>query len=162
MRTFPNARGATTLRWFALALVLLALAFALMSLWPDAAFAASAPRCSGASCRGKYPAAMGCTADAVTLAIKPQPGTAAAGYYQFTKLRYSLRCNAYWSQVNSRLAAGDILYTSAWIQGHRSATAVKKNGALIVNSRMWSGPSVACGVSVWKADPSYVVEGCAP
>lgn len=162
MSTLSNARNVAAWRWFALALALLALMLALLALWPDAASAAGVPRCYGASCRGKYPAAMGCTADAVTLAIKPQPGTASAGYYQFTKLRFSRGCNAYWSQVNSRLAPGDILYTAAWIQGHRSATQVKKNGAMIVNSRMWSGPSVACGVSVWKDDPSYVVEGCAP
>lgn len=143
-------------RWLAVIAVLV-----LLAALPQISSAAGGPRCRGASCRGKNPQAMGCSRDAITLDITPKPGTAGAGYNQYTELRYSPRCNAYWSRVRSRLQGGDILFTRAAIQGHTKQTRVVNNGGKRAISRMWTGPAVACGVSVSKTDPSYVPVGCA-
>ncbi|MBX7236570.1 MAG: YjfA family protein [Caldilineales bacterium] len=145
-------------RWLALAAIAVAM---LMAALPQIADAASGPRCRGVSCRGKNPQTMGCSRDAVTLDITPKPGTAGAGYNQYTELRYSRRCQAYWSRVRSRLPAGSIVFTRAAIKGHTQQTRVVNPGGTQAISRMWTGPAVACGVSVAKSDPSYMPVGCA-
>lgn len=142
-------------------IIALLLAMVLVAVAPTA-FAAGGPSCWGATCRGKAPQANGCSHDAVTLAKIPHPGTASAGYYQYTELRYSPACHAYWSRVTSRLSPSDIKYTRAAIQGHVSSTRVVNYGSVQAISKMWTGPATACGVSVSKSDPSYVYVGCAP
>ncbi len=117
--------------------------------------------CYGATCRGKDPQVMGCATDAVTLAVRPYPGTASAGYNQDVELRYSAACNARWARVTSRLAAGQIVYTTAYIAFH-PLTRVTRYGARVVWSRMWSGLAQGCGVSVWTGDPTYKPANCAP
>ncbi len=141
--------------------IALLLGVVLLAVAP-AAFAGGGPLCYGATCRGKTPQSQGCSYDAVTLAKVPKPGTASAGAQQYTELRYSKACHAYWSRVTSRLSAGDILYTRASIQGHVTATRVTNYGGSQAISKMWTGPAVACGTSVSKSDPSYIWVGCAP
>jgi len=140
-----------------------ALALLLLLLTP-AGGSAHGPECSGTSCRGLDPVAAGCGGDAVTLAVLPHPGTASAGFLEVTELRASARCHARWSRVTSRLVTSDIKWTSAWMAGHWASTHLARFGAAgtRVWSRMWSGPVSACGVSVAKSDPSYVVPACAP
>jgi hypothetical protein len=140
-----------------------AIALFLVILTPNIA-AAHGPECSGASCRGLDPVATGCSRDAVTLATIPHPGTASAGFLEVTELRGSARCHARWARVTSRLSASAIKWSSAWMAGHWLATHKARFGAAgtIVWSRMWSGPVGACGVSVAKSDPSYIVPACAP
>ena len=105
---------------------------------------------------------MGCSIDAVTLAEIPHPGTASAGYYQVVELRYSEMCDASWAKVTSRLEKDDILFTRASVQGRWAATRVIGYGKRVVVSRMWPGrDNTACGVSVWRAEPSYRAVGCA-
>lgn len=154
---------AHTRAWHWLALMALAVLASLMVMaaLPQLSNAHAGPLCRGASCRGKNPQAMGCSRDAVTLDITPKPGTAGAGYNQFTELRYSRRCNAYWSRVRSRLEGSDIRFTRAAVRGHISQTRVVQWGGSIAISRMWTGPAVACGVSVSKTDPGYLPVGCA-
>ena len=139
------------------------LALLLLLLTPAGA-SAHGPECSGRSCRGLDPEASGCSRDAVTLAVLPHPGTASAGFLEVTELRGSARCGARWARVTSRLVTADILWTSAWMAGHWFSTHVTRFGAAGARiwSRMWSGPVSACGVSVAKSDPSYVVRACAP
>ncbi|MEP7200778.1 MAG: DUF2690 domain-containing protein [Chloroflexota bacterium] len=150
-------------RLFASVVVALLVSVCLFMLTPFNA-AAGGPGCYGAGCRNKDPQAMGCHADAVTLAIIPHPGTASAGYQQFTELRYSKACNARWSRVVSRLTPSDIYYTGAWVAGHWITThrTIFGAGGGLVWSRMWSGSVSACGVSVSNTDPTYKVIGCAP
>jgi hypothetical protein len=135
----------------------------LLLLTPSGA-SADGPGCSGRSCRGLDPEATGCSRDAVTLAVLPHPGTASAGFLEVTELRGSARCNARWARVTSRLVTTEIKWTSAWIAGHWFSTHVTRFGAAGARiwSRMWSAPATACGVSVAKSDPSYVVRACAP
>ncbi len=155
-----NRRASTRLLTRTLIIALL-LAVVLVAVAP-AAFANGGPSCWGASCRGKAPQANGCSHDAITLATKPHPGTAGAGFNQVTELRYSPACHAYWSRVKSRLAPGDIKFTRAAIQGHVSHTRVVNWGSWLAISKMWTGPATACGVSVSKSDPWYIPVGCAP
>jgi hypothetical protein len=155
-----NRRTSTRLLTRTLIIALL-LAAVLVAVAP-AAFANGGPSCWGASCRGKAPQANGCSHDAITLATTPHPGTAGAGYNQFTELRYSPACHAYWSRVTSRLAHGDIKFTRASIQGHVPATRVTNWGSSQAISKMWTRPATACGVSVSKSDPGYMPVGCAP
>ena len=140
-----------------------ALALLLLLLTPAGA-SAHGPECSGTSCRGLDPVATGCSRDAVTLAIRPHPGTASAGFLEVTELRGSARCHARWARVTSRLVSADIKWTSAWMDGHWFSTHTTRFGAAGARiwSRMWSGPVSACGVSVAMSDPSYVVRACAP
>ncbi len=141
--------------------IALLLGVVLLAVAP-AAFAGGGPLCHGATCRGKSPQAQGCSHDAVTLAKWPQPGTASAGANQYTELRYSAACHAYWSRVTAKSYLGPFLYTRASIQGHVTATRVTNYGSSQAISKMWTGPAVACGVSVEKSDPSYVPVTCAP
>ena len=136
----------------------------LMLLLTPAGASAHGPECSGRSCRGLDPVATGCSRDAVTLAVLPHPGTASAGFLEVTELRGSASCRARWARVTSRLVSTDIKWTSVWMAGHWFSTHVARFGAAgaRVWSRMWSGPVSACGVSVAKSDPSYVVPACAP
>ena len=142
---------------------ILGIVFLLMGFAPGAALAANPSRvgCVGAGCRGKDPQVMGCDSDAMTVAISPQPGTAGAGWQEVVELRYSRRCNARWSRVTSRLAAGQIVYTTAYIAGYPS-TRRTVNGAKVVWSRMWSSAIKACGNSIWSGDPSYKPVHCTP
>ncbi len=150
-------------KWFMSVLPALLIGVCLFMLTPFSADAGG-PGCYGTGCRNKDPQVMGCHADAVTLAIIPHPGTASAGYQQFTELRYSTACNARWSRVTSRLATSDINYTGAWVAGHWITThkTVFGAGGGLVWSRMWNGWVSACGVSVSNGDPTYKVIGCAP
>ncbi|RME85159.1 MAG: DUF2690 domain-containing protein [Caldilineae bacterium] len=140
--------------------VLLIVAVVVLAGLPVQAEAGRYPTCHGRSCRGKSPVRTGCNRDAVTIDIVPKPGTASAGYYQYVELKYSPTCDASWARVVSRLDKKDILFTRAVIKGHKWRTRVKRYGRRVVKSRMWSGLNTACGVSVWKDDPTYRVSAC--
>ncbi len=122
--------------------------------------ASALARCRGAACNGRDPRAMGCAADAVTTAISPNPGTAAAGWQEVVELRFSRRCQTRWSRVTSRLAAAAVKSNTAYLSGHPS-TRVTKGAVAVVWSRMWTAGS-ACGNTISVSDPSYHPTHCVP
>lgn len=159
MRMFASRTGYG--RWLVLAAFVAILSLMLVAALPQTSLAWKGPECHGRDCAGKNPVQMGCSKDAVTLGIVPEPGTAGAGYNQYVELRYSRACDAAWSRVTSRLHPHKILFTRAWVRGHDAETSVKKYGKVQVISKMWPGiDNQACGVSVNRKDPTYRPIGC--
>jgi len=141
-------------------IVLMIMLVAGVLAWPSA-LSASSVGCHGTGCRGKDPQAMGCWRDARTLAVRPIPGTAGAGFNEYVELRYSPRCGAKWARTLSRVAPQTIR-TGAYVYGHFAATKVTKYGlgASRVWSKMWTGTVRACGGSIWTGDPTYNTTHC--
>ena len=132
-------------------IIALLLAVVLVAVAP-AAFASSAVGCTGAGCKGKNPEAQGCSAGAYTVASK-------SNSHEVVQLRYSPACHAFWSRVQSKLASGNIWYTSAWLKG-RPSTKVTLHNTRLVWSKMWTNQPSACGVSVSKSHHSNVPVLC--
>jgi hypothetical protein len=115
---------------------------------------AQALGCHGSSCDGRYPAAYGCTTDAVVLATVTFADHAAGGTFgqQVVELRYSAHCNASWARVISTAGGtASVTWGRAWIQGYRLSTTHTRHSAGTAVSNMRAGKSVvACGRSSWN------------
>lgn len=121
-----------------------------MAAAPVKASSVNAVGCYGAGCRGKDPQAMGCNADAVTLASASAPGQ-----YR-VDLRYSRRCNARWARTTF---SGWLGYEAVGFAYLGSGSATKHDDfGQVVWSRMWTGPIRACGGFSTIGD--YVSQRC--
>lgn len=108
-----------------------------MTAAPVMAAAPDAPGCVGAGCRGRDPQAMGCAADARTLA------SAYAGNLYRVDLRYSPRCNARWSRTT--LLQPTDWETAAFAYVGSGASTNRTGFGQSIWSAMWSGAIRACG-----------------
>jgi hypothetical protein len=116
-----------------------ALTLVLVSVLSTPAHAQAKTGCTGMSCRGRDPQAMGCSRDARTLA------TAYAHRNFRVELRYSPTCNARWARTTylDKYYEAPVSFGIYAQLGSGQVTRVMRF-APVVWSRMWTGPIRAC------------------
>jgi hypothetical protein len=114
---------------------------------------AGAVGCTGSGCNGKSPVAMGCAADAVTVAPQDfDDAGAGTGISQRVEVRHSKACNAVWSRARaSAFGNAKVSYSRAYLDGYQTSTSRYRYSPGIVYSNMRRATlsPVACGKSKW-------------